>query len=265
VTPRPRSATRRIDRGRNHEYVLDGVKCDGVTTLLNAGIPKPALVGWAARSVAEFVAGHRHVLTELTDDELVDLAKGVPYRDRDQAANRGTEVHRLAAELAVGRDVEVPGELVGHVDADLDFVKRWQPEIELVEATVINRRHRYMGTLDLVCHLPGLGRTLVDLKTNRTGPFGEVALQLVAYGRAETYLEENGGDLIERPMPAIDSYAVLWLTGDSWELYRYDVGEREWRTFLFVAEVARWLDQRAKVVRGEPLARPPAALTVAAS
>jgi len=258
-----RPTTRRINRGRNHEYVLDGVKCDGVTTLLNTGMPKPALVGWAARSVAEFVAGHRQVLTELSDDELVDLAKGVPYRDRDQAANRGTEVHRLAAELASGRDVEVPGELVGHVDAYLDFVKRWQPEIELVEATVINRRHRYMGTLDLVCSIPWGdrgSRTLIDLKTNRTGPFGEVALQLVAYGRAEAYLDEHG---LEVPMPAIDSYCVLWLTGDSWELYRYDIGEREWKTFLFVAETARWIKQRAEVVRGEPLARPPAALTVA--
>ena len=33
---------RRVDRGRNHEYFLDGTKCDGVTTLLNGGVPKPA-------------------------------------------------------------------------------------------------------------------------------------------------------------------------------------------------------------------------------
>ena len=254
-----RPATRRINRGRSHEYVLDGVKCDGVTTLINGGVPKPALTQWAARAAAELVVQRRSILTELSDDEVIDLIKGAPFRDRDRAANRGTAVHGLAAKLGAGEDVEVPPELVGHVDAYIDWLHRWQPEDVLVERVVINRRYRYMGTLDVICRLPGMGRTLLDIKTNRSGPYGEAALQLVAYGRAETMLVEGRTpqDVTEGPMPAIDSYGVLWLTTDSWEFYPYDCGEREWRAFLYAAEVCRWVRERADVVKGTVLARPP--------
>jgi len=102
---RPAEATRRVNQGRGHRYVLDGVKCDGVTTVIGAALAKPALVGWAARTVAELVAQRRSILTEMSDAELVDFLAGAPYRERDESANRGTEVHRLAAELAQGRDV----------------------------------------------------------------------------------------------------------------------------------------------------------------
>lgn len=259
MAPRPRAATRRIDRGRSHEYVLDGVKADGVTTLINGGIPKPALTGWAAREVAELVCQRREILQEMTDDEIVDFLKGAPFRTRDRAANRGTEVHALAAKLARGEKVEVPEELIGHVDAYLDWRRRWDPQDELVERTIVNRRYRFAGTFDLWCRLPGLGACLIDLKTNRSGPFGEVAVQLAAYAHGEAYLDSDG---VERPMPAIEWFGVLWLTGDSWELVPFDVTEREFRTFLYAAETARWVQQRAQAVRGYPLAPPSPQLTI---
>jgi len=38
-----------------HRYRLDGMPVTGVTTILGGGIPKPALVRWAPRVVAEWV------------------------------------------------------------------------------------------------------------------------------------------------------------------------------------------------------------------
>ena len=259
------AATRRVNQGRGHRYVLDGTRCDGVTTAINTALAKPALTGWAARMVAELVAARRSILSEMSDEEIVDFLAGAPFRERDEAANRGTEVHRLAAELAQGREIEVPDLLVGRVDAYLDWFRRWEPTEIVVERTVVNRQYRFMGTFDLICRLEGLGTTLIDLKTNRSGPFGEVALQLAAYGHGETmFAEDYASSAAEVPMPEIESYAVLWITPDSWELYPYDVGVREFRTFLYLLETARWVWERvgserkepSRAVRGEALARP---------
>ena len=238
---KPAAPTRRVNRGKGHSYLLDGKPCDGVTTLIGAALAKPALVTWAAKSVAEYVSRNRSILTDLEDDAVVDLLKGVPFRDRDKAANRGTEVQALAAKLSMGEEVDVPEELLGHVDAYVAFLHEWEPQDSIVERTVVSRRYRYAGTFDMICTLPGLGRTMVDVKTNRSGPFGEVALQLVAYSHAEVMLDDAGN---EEPVPTCESHAALWLHAEGYELIPYDVGEREWRTFLYCAELARWVWDR---------------------
>ena len=54
----PRPTTRIITRGRGHSYELDGEKVPGVTTILSKGVPKPALVDWAARMAADYAINH---------------------------------------------------------------------------------------------------------------------------------------------------------------------------------------------------------------
>src|SRR5882672_7715132 len=116
------NGTRMITRGRGHSYLLDGQKVPGVTGILDAAIAKPALVGWAANTVSEYVI-NRLMLKDgqvLADDLIGDLraynqtrkwpeklsgelprvglAKilgTVQYAERDAAANRGTEIHRI--------------------------------------------------------------------------------------------------------------------------------------------------------------------------
>jgi len=239
-----RPQTRKVNRGRGgHSYFLDGVKCDGVTTLLNGGVPKPALTAWAAREVAEFVAGRRGILQALNDEELIDLCKGAPFRERDAAANRGTEVHAYAARLGAGeRDIQVPEELLGHVDAYIAWEAAWQPNNVRTELTVINRQHRYMGTLDWLGELADLGTTLLDIKTGRSGIFAEAGLQAIAYGHCESILEQDGS---ETPMPHVDTYAGLWLGRDDYEFSILNVGDADFRNFLYAAETARWMTRRA--------------------
>lgn len=251
-------SARRINRGRGHSYTLDGRPVLGVTTILNKAMPKPALVGWAAREVAEFVCSRRDILTQLSDEELVDLCKGAPFRERDKAANRGTEVHRLAEKLAKGIEVDVPEELVGHVDSYIAFLEEFAPSDALLERPVFNRHYRYAGTLDLLCKITGakLGlpvdsaRCLLDVKTNRSGPFGETALQMSAYGHAEVFVDPDGQ---EQPMPEIDWYGVVWVRADGYDVYPYDVTEREWKQFLFCAQTAWWVDQRMDHVRRDAI------------
>jgi hypothetical protein len=247
------SGAKRINRGRGHSYSVDGKPFMGVTTAINKALPKPALTAWAAREVAELVVRRREILKELDDSEIVDLLKGAPFRERDKAANRGTEVHRLAQKLSAGEEVEVPEDIVGHVDAYIGFLETFKPADALIEVSVFNRQYRYAGTADLVCSIDKLGkRCLLDLKTNRSGPFGETALQLAAYGNAEFYVD---ADRQEQPMPPIDFYGVVWIRADGFDLYPYEVTEREWKQFLYCLQTAWWVENRMEKVRQDALWR----------
>lgn len=253
---------KRRNYGRGHGYALNGQKVPGVTTIINDGLPKPALMGWAAKTIAEYVADRLdqadgHVLADqLVDDlgelartkgkpwpdklsrtKLAELLKGIHYEDRDQAAKRGTEVHALAERLARGEEVDVPEPLTGHVDAYLAFLDDWQPTDAHLEVTVASVKHRYSGTLDMIATLPGLGRCLLDIKTSRSGPFGEVALQLAGYRYAEFAVID--GETV--PMPDIDWCGVIWVRADDYDLYPFEAGPAEFRTFLYCQQVGMFL------------------------
>ena len=286
----------RIQRsGGGHSYFLDGERVPGVTTILGNGIPKPALIGWAANTVADTVANGLTVATtedgrkRIVADELVTellewnatrgyqavkvgsetlprlaLAKilsSVRYRDVDAASKRGTEVHGLAEKLARGEEVEVPEELRGHVDSYVQFLDEWNPTEALVERVVVNRRWGYMGKLDMIASFPGYGVGLVDLKTSRSGVFAEVGLQLAAYAHAETMLDgvDEDGEVIELPMPKVDWCGAVWVRADGYDVYRMDVTDKTFRTFLYAKHVGEWLDFKegpAASIKSESLPPP---------
>lgn len=247
-------------RRQGRSYLLDGKPVMSVTTILSKGLPKPALIDWAARTVAEYVADNWDRLKDLDSAEVRDLAKGAPNRDRDKAANRGTEVHRLARALTHDEEVQVPEELAGHVESAIRFLDEWQPRDEITEVPVFSRKHRYAGTFDMHCTLPDLGRTLVDYKTNRSGPFGEVGLQLAAYGHADTMIVDSQ----ELPMRPIDSYVSVWLRADGYDVYPYHVTDQTFRTFLYCQQVAWWLVNTERGIKGRAIPPPVAATEVTA-
>lgn len=262
TTRKPAQKTKRVNRGNSHSYMIDGTKADGVTGVLNGGVPKPALVQWAARSVAEYVVDEWDQVATLLDsagkDAVVELLKGTPNRDRDKAAKRGTEVHGYAERIARGEEVTVPDELIGHVDAYLQFRDDFDPFDEIVEGVVFNRTHRYGGTFDLIATLrnrinPKTGqpmRSLIDIKTNRSGPFAEVALQGVAYRYAELMLDENGEEV---PMPPVDEVLCLWLRADGYDLIPFKADAEEFSFFLYAQQIAYFGSTHWKKVKGESL------------
>lgn len=289
MAAKPKPPTRIQKAGNGHSYYLDGEKVPGVTTILGDGIPKPALVGWAANTTADYVMnrltvvqganGPRIVADELVDDlrrwnderpgwakvkigsdplPRLDLAKilaNVRYKDRDDAANRGSEVHALAEALARGDEVDVPPELAGYVDSYLRFLDEWEPANARLEVVGVNRRWGYMGKFDMLADFPGkvwssgpwegepVGRGLLDIKTSRSGIFAEVALQLQGYRFFETILGPDG----EEPMPSVDFVAAIHVRADGYDLIPFNVTgnpntDRAYRTFLYAKQVGEWLD-----------------------
>lgn len=212
--------------------------------------------------VAEYVVDEWEAVGQLLKtagpDAVVELLKGTPNRDRDKAAKRGTEVHGYAERIALGEEVEVPDELIGHVDSYLQFRDDWQPVDEIVEAVVFNRSRRYGGTLDVIATLenrvlPSTGRpsrALIDIKTNRSGPFAEVALQGAGYRYAEFMLDEAGEEV---PMPAVDEFLCLWLRADGYDLIPFKAGDEEFSYFLYAQQVAHFQTVHWKTVKGEAL------------
>lgn len=218
--------------GTGYSYTLDGVWAPGVTTIIRETLPAPALIRWAAETVAGEAINYWDELAEMMPSERYKRLAGAPNRDRDKAANRGTEVHRLAAALVAGDEVDKPDELAGHIESYVSFLNTLEPEALLVEGVVANRSVGYCGTLDLVCEVkrePYEGRWLLDLKTSRSGIFREALFQAVFYAHAEVFLDVDG---TERPMGAlgIERVGAVHVRADGWDLHEFDWGPRPWRT-----------------------------------
>ncbi|MBM4592368.1 hypothetical protein GS909_06955 [Rhodococcus hoagii] len=236
----------RIDNGKGHWYKLDGEKADGVTTLLGNGIPKPALINWAGNTTAEYAVDNWEELSALSPSARLNELKKSRFKVRDAAAKRGTEVHALADLLLQGKEVEVPDELAGHVDAYVRFLNEFEPKPVLTEFRVASRKWRYCGTADMVIDLPD-GRFIADIKTSKSGIFGETALQLAAYRYADFYVDSEGA---EQPMDSLGITGALgiWVRGDGYDVLPIEAGEREFKDFLHAAWVARWTGRARSLV-----------------
>lgn len=263
---------RSTSKGRTYQHPLTGETAWSVTTLMDGGIPKPALIGWAARSVAEFAVANHARLSDLVRavrlvkeadarfvvsdpaavDAAVDWLKGAPYRDKNRKADIGSAVHARIEAAILGTPMPDPPEelapRMAHFEA---FVRAFEPEWLLSEATVWNRTESYAGTLDWIARI-GSKVVLGDTKSGRD-VYPDVAVQLSAYARAEFVLLPDG---TEHPLPAIDGACVLHLTDEGYRLVPVHLSDDTYRTFLHAREVFRWADEHAKRVLGSDLMGP---------
>lgn len=250
MTAKPKPLTRSINRGRGHSYELDGEKVQGVTTVLNNGVPKNALTNWAARVAGEYAVDNWEALAELAVSERLDRIRTAPDRARSEAGERGSEVHRLVQRYLAGEEVTAPDELAGHFDAGVLFEQEWRPVELAVEFAVfaranpeIGRPRAYGGRSDLLARLADGHLWLLDWKTALKGVFPDNALQLAAYRNADFYIVEGDvdehGQFVEHPMPWADRCGIVWLRGDgSYELVPLEADERAFEIFVAAQEVA---------------------------
>ncbi|MGH3985901.1 MAG: hypothetical protein ACRDTZ_01105 [Pseudonocardiaceae bacterium] len=244
---------RRVDTAKGHHYV-DANKhhVPGVTTITGA-LPKDALINWAANTTAGYTIDHWDTLAAMAPSERLKKLQGARYEDKDRAANRGTEVHKLAEKLVTGAEVNIPEELAGHAESYVHFLDEFDPQPVLVECVVFSHKHGYAGTLDLVADFPTLGkRLLCDVKTNRSGIFGETAVQLAGYRYAETYLDGEG---VEQPMLEVDGCAAIHVRADGFDLIPVTAGPQQHRVLLYLQQV-RQFDQDSRDFVGSPIPPP---------
>lgn len=262
---------RRVRAGRGHLYKdANGTRVPGVTSILSDGLPRKALINWAGNATADYAINNWDELGKMKPAARLSKLQKARYEDRDTAANRGTEIHSWAEKYIAGQEVHVPDEIAAHVESYMHFVAEWQPEPVLIEAVVMSHKHGVAGTLDLIVdfpaelitrqrgfeHLSELDRpirALVDLKTSRSGIFGEVALQLAIYRTADVYLDENGE---EQPMLPVDIVLALHVRGDGYSLFPIEAGPEQVREWLYAREVARFSEETSRTYVGEELTSP---------
>lgn len=263
----------RKQNGKTHWYIdLDagGERVPGVTTIGSNGLPKPALLNWAGDATAEYAVDNWDDLAKLTLTERLKKIKGGRYEKRDAAANKGSQIHKMAERLIAGEKVTVPDELTGYVQSCVQFLDDFDVREIYVEAVVYSETHRHVGTLDLISDvlLPdmpeydhinrdaaGYSRGLLDWKTGRSGIFGDVALQLSPYRHSEWLIEPDTGNVI--PMPDVDFCAGIHLRPDGYTFVPLVTDDDVYRDFLYVKEVARIVEGLRDLV-GEPIVPPTA-------
>lgn len=244
----------------------------GVTTLIGGGVPKPALVRWAPRVVAEWVTdpANRERLDELLAGDpaaAIRELKELPTKERDAAGIRGTAVHALAEELhRTGEAPDVPEDLLGFVEGYVQFLDDFQITPVLMERPCGNRRDWWAGTFDLLCTSPLLADghlVQIDIKTSK-GVYGETALQTGAYSKAEFYVDADGH---EQPMPEVHATYVAHVREDGTKLYALAPDraaiERHYQLFLAAAFTHKTQKERDAII-GEPLTAPTTEMSEAA-
>lgn len=266
----PKAATT-TSKGRTYALQLpppDGEKTLwSVTTIIGGGLPKPALIPWGMKSVAEYaVSNYRRLFAmcqaaEGDDDamyQVVAWLKGAPYREREKKADLGTLLHAIAEAKAVGKPMPKVTPDVAPLYAQFQrFERECEPEWLMAEATVYSVAESFAGTLDGIGRLrsgrvPAKYRGRVLMVDHKTGKdvYPEVGLQMAAYAHAEAAYLAPG---VTAALPPIEGALAVHITADDYQLVPVDIGEPVWRSFRYVRECFRFMDEISKGVLGEPL------------
>jgi hypothetical protein len=251
-------SVKRVNSGRGHKYVnIDtGARIPGVTTIIGDGVPKPALVKWAAESTSDYALDHWDDLAGKAPSVRRKELMGARYASKNAASNKGTTVHKLAAKLIVGERVAIPDGLEGHVQSYVRFLDEFDVLPMLVEAVIVSHEHGYCGTLDLVGDLldpedvdSGRTRWLLDIKTSGKGVYGDAALQLAGYRYADAWVDDEG---LEQELPEVEQTGAVWVRPDGYDLVPVLAGPAQHRALLYAQQVAEFCNTSRDLV-GEPI------------
>ncbi len=240
-------------RTADHRYWFNGQgPYPSVTTVLKV-LDKAALVTWAKQMVARTAVDRWEEVGALIQKEGAEAAKkwlvSLPDFERDQAAALGTSVHLLA-------DLESRGEQITFElsEAESAALKAWRHFLqwlkehhgEIVSSEkMVWSAQGYAGTYDLLIRLYG-ELWLLDLKHSK-GYYPEYALQLIAYGSADSIILEDNPE--PYPMPIVQRYGVLHLRPDQytdtgWRLIEYPLIPSDYMAFLGALEIWKWKEQK---------------------
>jgi hypothetical protein len=163
----------RIPRRQQNGFYRDPItdeKYRSVTTILNQGVPKEALVFWAGDCVAESAMDNVPALVRAIrrpDDraEMFQWLRRAHTRKKDERADVGTAVHNIIEAHVLGTPMPesllTDPEMAPFLAHFLQFVEEWQVTFEASEMVVANPEEKYAGTLDYLVRSPLIVEELV--------------------------------------------------------------------------------------------------------
>lgn len=261
--------------------MTDPLNLWSVTTLIKLGLgTSEGLVRWRSGRVAEAAYDDFAILKAYVEKEnrqgAIKFLQDAPFQASSTAAARGTDLHKAAEAFALGQTPEVEDHILPYVEQYRRYLEAYRPEFLMSEAPVYNATFGYAGTCDGVVVIDG--RPLVfDIKTTAHAPdsgrnrppFSEVALQLVAYRRAELVgvLSEQryasgkryyvfNPDARHEPMPETDGAVCVVVSPFDYTVTPVRTDEQVWRSFRHVMEAARWQVSTSRNVFGPQISPP---------
>lgn len=181
-----------------HGYWLLGdkkIRLCGVTTYIGVKDKSAALIPWAVGETVNYIRDH---LDDLQKDpnELLKLAKAEAERQKQEAADLGTQIHKWCEEYIRGNNPEMPEDdkVLTGVNSFLEWMSQNKAKFLETEKVVYSKKYGYVGTLDIVAEIDGK-LYLIDIKTGN-GLYSEVKMQTAAYLMAE--IEETGREFAGR-------------------------------------------------------------------
>lgn len=258
--------------------MADTVNLWSVTTLQKLAMgTMEGLVRWRSGEVAAAAYDRHNILRSYVEDNdregAIKFLQDAPFSATKKAAARGTDLHKAAETLALGGTPDVEDHILPYVDQYQFFLHQHAPTFLMSEAPVYSPTYGYAGTCDGILELGGK-RLVFDIKTTAhhpdsgktRPPFPEVALQLVAYRRAELvgllseqrysggrryYVFDPEGN--HEPMPETDGAICIVVSPVDYMVVPVNTGDRVWRAWRHVIEVARWQVDGSRNVFGPPV------------
>lgn len=171
-------------------YIVDEVKFHRVTTVLQV-VNKPALGNWIKKTTLDSVresfeqssgtSGQILNVNAEWIDDVLEKAKGASDKARDDAADKGSNIHNTLADMFVRRWDDK--NLHGAAAAAAQFIDDRGFTLEAVEVPLWSDLWRVAGTCDVVARRKiDNARVIWDWKTG-SGPWPEMAFQLGAYSK----------------------------------------------------------------------------------
>lgn len=244
-------------------------------TRFSGALPKPWLGKWAAKEVASFAVENEDSWRPLVEKgqktDAVKMLKSAPWSKRDDAADRGTAVHRAIESVVTGQELPdmTEEELMCAIQAET-FLERFASKVLASELTVFSPSYGYAGTLDLWLVGPDGERWLIDAKTSSSDsvPYTDWTVQQAAYRMAEYAVvqkqakgdEEWEGWVIEWGPSKVDRVGVLHVGPDQVTLYPINWSGRLFTVFRAAKHIKEWMDdtddywsEAKEPVYGEPI------------
>lgn len=221
---------------RKYRHPITREHVPSVTTVIKGGIPKPALIPWAAKMAAEHAVANWLRLSAVPHEARINEIKTAYKEYTEKAADRGDIVHSLIECWSTGQPYpDWPKDVELFVDQFISFMAMERPEFIENEVTVWSNTYGYAGSADFIARIKGKV-VLGDVKTGRR-VYPEVGLQLAALANADFILREDGS---EEPLPDIDGLVALHVRPRSWNLIPVYEADACFEAFLAAKRVMEW-------------------------
>lgn len=236
--------------GDTRYYQFGELMLPSVTSITKTAMPTPALTRWREKRIMEIAADNRKDMALWTKAKSLDFLRDeIEPKNREAAAERGSNVHRWIEQYIKGEDFSVITEEEGlYVQSFRQFVYEQRPEFIESEVCVYSERFGYAGRADSFLRVNGeIG--ILDFKTGKR-LYPEVALQDSAYANADFIGRDDGR---RDPVPKATGGYALRLSEEGYEFRRLTMNEDTFETFLSLLDVFHWLSVNSQNALGDEI------------